>query len=205
MEPGTRLYQPPLTISREEFIAEESDANFREAIYTMVLSVERLLKCRSAFGRALGLTSSQFAVLMGVASRQKASGITIKALAEHVSLASPHVTTEIGRLESKGLLRKRENEIDRRSVLVSLTPKGEAEISRVTPFVREVNDILFRGIDLKGLTQAQRVARSIVTNSEDALSLVRKRRAAGSATDTTTPAVASPARGRGKVKSPARE
>ncbi len=50
-------------------------------------------------------------------------GVTIKALAEHVASPPTHVTTEIGRLEAKGLLVKKSNESDRQGVLVSLTKK----------------------------------------------------------------------------------
>ena len=99
------------------------------------------------FGRELELTPSQFAVLMGVAHGQGEDGITIRELAEDVGLARTHVTTEVGRLEGEGLLTKNPSTTDRRSVHVTLTPKAEAEIERVTPFVRVVNDALFRDIE----------------------------------------------------------
>lgn len=166
-------YESPLTTSREEFLKDGTDQLFREAIYTLVLSVDCLLKCRSSFARILGLTSSQFAVLMGVASQQGDRGVTIKDLAEHVALASTHVTTEIGRLEAKGLLVKRNNENDRRSVLVSLSPEGIRQIERVTPTVREVNDLLFRDVTLRRLVNTHILAKQIVTNADEALSYAR--------------------------------
>jgi DNA-binding MarR family transcriptional regulator len=167
-------YEPPPTTSREEYFKDGTDQLFREAIYTWVLSVERLLKCRKAFARILGLTSSQFVVLMGVATLQKARGVTIKDVAKHVALASTHVTTEIGRLEAKGLLVKRANQSDGRSVLVSLTRKGEMQIERVSPTVRETNDVLFRDVTLKRLINAHIVAIKLVANSSDALTFLRK-------------------------------
>jgi DNA-binding MarR family transcriptional regulator len=167
-------YHPPPTTSREEFFKDGTDQLFREAIYTWVLSVERLLKCRKAFARISGLTSSQFVVLMGVAAQQKAHGVTIKDVAQHVALASTHVTTEIGRLEAKGLLVKKENQSDRRSVLVSLTRKGENLIEQVSPIVRETNDVLFRDVPLKRLINAHVVAIRLVANSSDALTFLRK-------------------------------
>ncbi|MGX1309838.1 DNA-binding MarR family transcriptional regulator [Amorphus suaedae] len=167
-------YKQPLTTSRDDFLDNGSDVTFREAIYTLVLSVDQLLKCRDAFARALGLTSSQFAVLMGVASQQKSQGVAIKVLAEHVSLASTHVTTEVGRLERKGLLLKQGLEADRRMVLVSLTPAGEQAIDRIAPLVRDVNDLLFQNVSPSALSRAHRVARTIVANSPEALELARK-------------------------------
>jgi DNA-binding MarR family transcriptional regulator len=170
----SKTYRPPVTISREDFIVGGSDASFRSAIYTLVQCVSRLLSCRDAFGRELDLTPSQFAVLMGVAHAQGDDGVTIRELAEHVALAPTHVTTEVGRLENAGLLTKRQSDTDRRSVCVSLLPGAEAEIARVAPFVRQVNDILFRGIDAKSLGVAHQVARQIILNSEMALAEIRR-------------------------------
>ena len=109
-------YRPPVTISREDFLIEGSDADFRRSIYAMIQSVGRLLACRDAFGRELDLTPSQFAVLMGVAHCQQREGVIIKDLADHVGLAATHVTTEVGRLERAGYLIKKPSPADRRSV-----------------------------------------------------------------------------------------
>ena len=167
-------FHPPLTTSREEFLKDGTDQLFREAIYALALSVEKLLSCRNVFARILHLTPSQFAVLMGVASQQGGRGVTIKDLAAHLAMAPTHVTTEIGRLEAKGLLLKRSNEVDRRSILVTLTSKGEKEVEQVSPVVREVNDILFHNISVKSLINAHVVANKIIANSADALSQARK-------------------------------
>ena len=78
------------------------------------------------------------------------------------------------RLEAKGLIIKRTNESDRRSVLISLTRKGEGSIERVTPIVRDVNDILFQDVGLRGLVRAHIVARRLVANSGEARSHLRK-------------------------------
>jgi DNA-binding MarR family transcriptional regulator len=172
MKPKT--YRPPLTISRKDFLVGGSDASFRSSIYTMVQCVSRLLACRDAFGRELDLTPSQFAVLMGVAHAQGEDGVTIRDLAEYVALAPTHVTTEVGRLEALGFLTKRQSDTDRRSVRVSLLPRAEAEIARVAPFVRVVNDTLFRGIDARSLATAHQVARQLVLNSETALAEIRR-------------------------------
>jgi len=113
-------------------------------------------------------------VLMGVAHVQGEGGVTIRDLAEHVALAPTHVTTEVGRLESLGFLTKRQSDTDRRSVRVSLLPHAEAEIARVAPFIRLVNDTLFRDIDARSLGIAHEVARQLILNSETALAEIRR-------------------------------
>lgn len=166
-------YKPQLTTSRAEFLANGTDQLFREAIYSLTLSVEKLNVCRSIFARVLQLTPSQFAVLMGVASQQHENGVTIKDLAAHLSMAPTHVTTEIGRLEGKGLLYKHKNEADRRSILVTLTPKGEERVEYISPMVRETNDLLFQNVGVKALISTHVVANKIVANSAEACSHAR--------------------------------
>lgn len=168
----------PKTISRGDILREGSDEHFRETIYMMVQSTGRLLTCREAFARTLSLTPSQFAVLMGVAYRQEETGVTIRVLADHISLAATHVTTEVGRLVRKGLLEKKTNASDRRSVLIMLTDLGHGEIDRIEPFVRSVNDLLFQNIPAHHLEIARDVAHTIVVNSELAMVEIKRRESA---------------------------
>ena len=169
-----KKYSLPLTISHKEHLKGGSNSAFRESIYVIVQSVSCLLKCRDAFGRALGLSASQFAVMMGTGSRQGEDGVSIKQLADHITLAPTHVTTEVGRLERKKLLQKRPSPKDGRSVLVSLSPKGEREIARIAPLVRSVNDQLFKDISPQDLAVASDVARTLIANSEYAMAELRR-------------------------------
>lgn len=168
------VFTPPLTISREEFLREGGDRAFREAIYTMVLALESLLKCREIFGRVLGLTGSQFAVMMGTAYRQGENGVSIRDLAEHIRLAAPHVTTEVGRLIHRGLLSKRQDELDRRSVLVSLSPEGEEAVRSLAPVVRRVNDMLFEDISAAELAVVEKLLRRLTLNADRVFAQVRR-------------------------------
>jgi len=162
-------FTPPRTVSHRALLDGGSDVAFRETLYLMVLVFGRLQVCREAFGRALRLTGSQFAVLIGTAYRQGADGVSIRALAEHIQLAPTHVTTEVGRLIRKGLLVKKVNPRDRRGVLVRLSARGEAEVVRVTPFVRKVNDLLFKGISRQEFGALARFLEAFAANSERAL------------------------------------
>src|SRR5688572_7652665 len=128
-------FRMPRTVSHPALLTNDGDAAFRETVYLMVLAFGRLIACREAFGGAMGLTGSQFAVLIGTAYCQGERGVSINGLAEHVRLASTHVTTEVGRLIRKGLLTKRTNAEDRRSVLVRLSQSGEAALTDVAPFL----------------------------------------------------------------------
>lgn len=182
-------YHPPSTISREEFCSDGNDRTFRESVYSIVRALDGLMTCREVFSRELNLTGSQFAVLMGVALKQAHSGVTIRDLAEHIRLAAPHVTTEVGRLIRRKILVKRPNEADGRSVLVSLSEKGEAEVARIAPLVRHVNDQLFQGIKSDELATITRAMKLLVLNSERVLAEVRW----GDMLDIARPGMAAPA------------
>ena len=167
-------FVPPVTISNRQLLLDGSDNNFRQVIYLFVKVLGRLMTCRDAFGRRIDLTGSQFAVLMGVAYSQGRGGVTLKELSRHVHLASTHVTTEVGRLTTLGLLDKRSGEDDRRNVLVSLTADGVEAVKQVTPLVRKINDLLFSEISATELLAAQATFARISTNSEAALAEIKR-------------------------------
>jgi DNA-binding MarR family transcriptional regulator len=164
----------PPTVSHPALRRGASDEGFRRTLYLMVLAFGRLQTCREAFGRAMGLTGSQFAVMVGTAYCQNVDGVSIRALAEHVQLAPTHVTTEVGRLVRRGLLAKRANRHDRRGVLVTLTPRGEAALLEVAPFVRRVNDLLFRNVSRKEFAALSRFLATFAANSEEAVAEIRR-------------------------------
>jgi DNA-binding MarR family transcriptional regulator len=162
-------FRMPRTVSHPALLTNDGDAAFRETVYLMVLAFGRLIACREAFGGAMGLTGSQFAVLIGTAYCQGERGVSINGLAEHVRLASTHVTTEVGRLIRKGLLTKRTNAEDRRSVLVRLSQSGEAALTDVAPFLRGINDILFAEIGRADFDALSRFLQLFAVNTARAL------------------------------------
>lgn len=167
-------FEPPLTVSHREMLTLGRDDDFRQVIYTIVQVLSEVESCGAAFGRAIGLTRSQFAVLMGVAYQQGDSGVRVNMLARYVQLASTHVTTEVGVLSRKGLVLKTVDPEDRRSVLVRLSPKGEATVTSIAPFVRRVNDLLFKDISREQLKALREIFTVLSLNSEFALAEVRR-------------------------------
>ena len=167
-------FVPPPTITLPPMLKSGGDVAFRETLYLMVLAFGRLYTCREAFGRALGLTASQFIVLIGTAYRQGSEGVSIRALADHTQLAATHVTTEVGRLIGKGLLTKQASTRDRRSVLVRLSPKGEDAIRAVNPLLRRVNDLLFADVSREDFAVVSRFLEKFALNSEYALAEIRR-------------------------------
>jgi len=164
----------PATVTLAPMLKSGGDVAFRETLYLMVLAFSRLYTCREAFGRSLGMTASQFIVLIGTAYQQGSEGVSIRALADHTQLAATHVTTEVGRLIGKGLLTKQASTRDRRSVLVRLTSQGEAAIHAVNPLLRRVNDLLFTDVPREDFAVVSRFLERFALNSEYALAEIRR-------------------------------
>ena len=172
-------YTPPLTVSHAALLVDGGDAAFRGTLYLLVLASGRLQACREAFGRSMGLTASQFAVLVGAAHRQGIAGVSINDLAAHVQLAPTHVTTEVGRLIRRGLLVKRRNQADGRGRLVSLSQAGEALVTGVAPFVQAVNDVLFEGVSRSDWAALEVFLRRFEENGRRALGTIQAWEAGG--------------------------
>jgi DNA-binding MarR family transcriptional regulator len=170
-----KVFALPATVSHTALLEADGDASFRQTLYLMVTAFGRLQACRDAFGRSVDLTGSQFAVLIGAAYTQGTTGVTIGRLAEHVQLAATHVTTEVGRLCRRGLLKKTLNPDDRRSVLVRLTARGEQRLTELAPFVRSVNDMLFAGIDRQQFEELGGFLTRFVKNTETSMEEIRRR------------------------------
>jgi DNA-binding MarR family transcriptional regulator len=164
----------PHTVSHSALLSNGGDEPFRQTLYFMVLAFSRLQTCREAFGRAMSLTGSQFAVLIGTAYRQQVVGVSIRALADHVQLAPTHVTTEVGRLIRKGLLTKRINTQDRRGVLVKLSRRGEVALLQVAPLLRTINDLLFQDVSRADFTAVSRFLRLFARNTERAVAEIAR-------------------------------
>jgi len=167
-------YVPPLTITLESLLTEGTDAGFRSTVYLMNMVLSRLQTCRETFGRTLGLTATQFAVLLGVAHQQKQDGISVRALAEHISIAPSHVTTEVRRLVDMGLLNKDQSSDDGRSVLVTLTKLGQQRVAEVSPLLRKVNDHLFAGVSARDFEVFTRCLATVAGNSELAVAELKR-------------------------------
>ena len=179
--PRTRKkpYSPRLSVSLPSMLVDNTDEVFRHVLYLMLLASSRLANGRDFVGRTIGLKGMQYLVLLGTAHGQGTEGVTIRNLAQYLLMKPTHVTTEVGGLIRKGLLRKKPNGEDRRSVLVSLTPKGERAMEAIAPMRREFNNAFFVGVQRKALLDSAAFLEKLARNSELGLALINQYRKNG--------------------------
>ena len=96
------------------------------ALYSASMAVTRLYK---PMLDAMGLTYPQYLALKAL---DEAEVLTIGGLAQRLALEPSTITPLVKRLEVAGLVSRRRNQADEREVQVSLTPEGQAILTRTT-------------------------------------------------------------------------
>ena len=136
----------PLSVTRPEILVDGSDREFRRLIHRMLIGSARLAAVRECIAERIGVSGTQYTMLMAVLRLQGSAGISITELADYLEVTGPHVTGVIGKLAAQGFVRKMANPKDRRGVLVRLTPMGRKRLLAAFDFIANVNDRLFEGV-----------------------------------------------------------
>ena len=103
----------------------------------------------------LGITTQQAALLHNAAS----GGASPSQLMEAVGTDTAGMSKLLDRLEAKGLIERRPNPSDRRSVMIEPTERGQALVPELTPVFSQVARQLFDGFsdsEVENLTSSLR-------------------------------------------------
>jgi DNA-binding MarR family transcriptional regulator len=163
---------PDLTVGVAALLEAGGDAAFRDFVADLFAAASGMLAVRRALGKATGLTGAEIAMLLAIRRLSGAGSISVKALAEHLHVAGPHVTAETAKLAEAGLVEKRVDKTDNRAVDIRLTVEGERALRKLTPLVRAANDVLFAGMTQAEMEHVHRFLRRIVTTSAAAVDAV---------------------------------
>ena len=161
-----------LTVGVETLLVAGNDAAFRDFVADLFAAASGMQAVRRTLGRATGLTGSELAMLLAIQRLSGEGTIGIRAIAEHLHVAGPHVTAEIGKLVEAGLVEKRVDASDSRAVDIRMTAEGRALLRRLTPLVRAANDVLFAGMTETEMAHVTRFLRRIVATSAEAVKAV---------------------------------
>lgn len=143
-----------------------SDRDFRSLIYSMLSFATLMLRSREYFAAHIGVTGPQYSMMAVIAESGRA---TIGEIAIRMNVASPFVTTEIGKLIKKDIVQKMANETDRRSVIVTLTAKGKNLIRDLAPLRCTVNDNMYRSLTPARAAALADIMRDLIADSSRAL------------------------------------
>lgn len=96
-----------------------------------LIAIRRILRSTELYGRELakaaGLTAVQVRVLQIVAERGEAHP---KEIAGRMGVSQPTMTSLLDRLQNKGLVERRQSDLDRRQIDIIITDTGRAAVAR---------------------------------------------------------------------------
>lgn len=177
---SARRFRPAMSVSHEAMLIDGNDEAFRHVLFLSRLLADRLIVFLEAVGRRIGLSGNEYRVFLAIAHAQGESGTTVREVAQYALIASTHVTTQVGALERRGLVQKRPNSEDGRSVLLTLTAKGERAMQTIAPTRLLFNDAFFEGVSRKSLLATSKFLEQVTGNSERALPLLQDPELVGS-------------------------
>jgi DNA-binding MarR family transcriptional regulator len=108
--------------------------------------LRKFLRFSERAAKSHGLTPLQHQLLLGVAGFNGTRRATVSELAEFLQERHNSVVELVGRAVSNGLVTKNHQAGDRRYVYVSLTPRGEAILSKLTGLHRAEVERLRAGL-----------------------------------------------------------
>ena len=162
-----------LTVSRPELLNGGSDHSFRQFVHDMLAFAARIQEVRSRLGRAIDLAGQKYTVLIAIAHLQdQDGGVGINEIAAHLHLSSAFVTIETNGLLKSGLVVKRTNPLDRRRVLLMITPKAAKLLDKLTVVQAPVNDALFGCLSGKDFVSLRQMVSRLVETGDGALRLL---------------------------------
>jgi DNA-binding MarR family transcriptional regulator len=163
----------PPTVSRAALLDGGSDRRFRQLVYDLLTIAVRMEAVRDHHAARMGITAAQYSIMMAIAQFQGRSGVAVGALAKTLHVSSAFIASETGKLARLGLVTKKPNPSDGRSVLVSLTRVGRQRIARVGPDVRALNDMFFAELDRAAFEALSVAAAGLVHGSRKAVQWLR--------------------------------
>src|ERR1700753_1811461 len=153
-----------LSASLVELLDEggKTDHRFRQLLYDFCTLGASLEVARAYLASQLGLSPPQYNIAMIVANHQNTGGISVTDVARRLHGSTAFITLEAGSLEQNGLIEKKPNPKDRRSVFLHLTQRGEALVERIGPERQRVNDHLFGSLSARDFRRLSETLASLL-------------------------------------------
>jgi len=160
------------TVTKKELLTKGSDANFRNYIHDMFAFSVRMQDVRNRFGAFIGVSGSQYIILVAVSYLQDKLGVGVNVIAKHLQLSSAFITMEINNLVAAGLVDKATDPVDRRRVRLMLSAKGRQKLEELKAIQAPVNDAIFSSLTREEFDSLRDIQSRLVQHSAEALALL---------------------------------
>lgn len=161
------------TVSRPELLIDGSDEAFRHFVHDTLAFATRLQEIRNRLGQVIGLSGTQYTVLIAVAHLHGiGEKVGINLVADHLHFSGAFITIEINKLVAAGLVDKATDAKDRRRVVLTITDKARALLNRLAPVQRPANDMLFSCLSAKNFEKLRIIMSDLVLTAEQTIHLL---------------------------------
>lgn len=161
------------TISRSQLMVAGSDRAFRQFVHDLLAFSARLQTVRDRLGEVIGLSGTQYTVLIAIAHLGGAGGkVGINQVAEHLHFSGAFMTIEVNKLVAAGLVKKETDAEDRRRVVLRTTSKARALLNELAPVQRPVNDRLFDCLSASDFERTRKLLSKMVDAADDAIRMM---------------------------------
>lgn len=159
------------TVGRAELLLAGNDAAFRRLVHDLLAFGARLREIRDGLAALCGLSGSAYTVLIAIARLELEGSVNITALAHHLNVSQPFVTTEVAKLVDQGLVDKRRSSEDGRVMVLRMTRSGAERLASLAPEQREINDRLFASVDAETFEVLRNLVPRLVADADEALEM----------------------------------
>jgi DNA-binding MarR family transcriptional regulator len=160
-----------LTVSRPQLLKRGGDLAFRQFVHDALAFSGRIQAIRNALGSVIGLSGTQYTILIAIARGRHGQGVGINHVAELLHFSPAFVTIEVNKLVSAKLITKKTHPGDRRRVVLTTTSKAEELLRSLTIVQRPVNDMLFERLTAEDFDRLRQQMPELVDSAGRALRL----------------------------------
>jgi DNA-binding MarR family transcriptional regulator len=162
----------PLTVSRPDLLVDGSDQLYRQLVHGLLSLAALHEAIRDGIAAHLGLGGVQHTILQSIRHLGASGSVGVREVADHLGFSGSFITVETAKLESMGLLEKKQSRTDRRKVSLVLTKKGVALFHRIAPLQQTIGDLQFGELSARQFRELAPVILQLVQTSREALFLL---------------------------------
>lgn len=162
----------PMTVSRPELLVDGSDYVYRRFVHALLALSAMHEAIRDGIASSIELGGVQHTILQSIIHLGQTKPVGVTEVANHLNLSLSFITTETAKLQSLGLVDKKQSPADRRKVLLAVTKKGFELFKQVAPLQRTIGNVQFGNLSARQFGDLVPIVERLVDSSREALLLL---------------------------------
>jgi DNA-binding MarR family transcriptional regulator len=162
----------PMTVSRPELLVDGSDQVYRRFVHALLALSAMHEAIRDGIAGSIQLGGVQHTILQSIIHLGQSRPVSVTDVANHLNLSLPFITIETAKLQSAGIVDKKQSSSDRRKVQLAVTKKGFELFKQVAPLQRAIGDVQFSSLSARQFVDLVPVIERLVDSSREALLLL---------------------------------